>query len=76
MGQTIHSWCGVGIKDFITEYDLEIMETRAPLYRRITTTSVLILDEISMVSAGLLDSLNKPISSMSVILFFTPFAVK
>jgi DNA replication protein DnaC len=47
-GMTIHSWSGLGIKNELTEYDLEELETKKYLQDRLKNTSVLIIDEISM----------------------------
>jgi hypothetical protein len=49
-GQTIHSWSGLGIKDFITERDLEKLAKRKPVRERLQKVQVLIIDEISMLS--------------------------
>ncbi len=50
-GQTIHSWSGLGIKDDIIDSDLEKIARKKPVRDRITKTQVLIIDEISMLSA-------------------------
>jgi len=77
-GVTIHSWSGLGIKDSITEYDLDILESRKYLWDRYQNTKVLIIDEISMLHHfrfDLLDKLaqafkrnNLPFGGMQVIL--------
>jgi ATP-dependent DNA helicase PIF1 len=54
-GQTIHSWSGIGVKDFLSDYDLDRMEQREPLVKRANAAAVLIIDEISMLSAPMLD---------------------
>src|SRR3989344_7877410 len=54
-GMTIHSWTGLGIKDNLTEYDLEELETKKYLQDRLKNTSVLIIDEISMLDHRRLD---------------------
>lgn len=54
-GSTIHSWSGMGVKDSITEYDLENFEQKKPLWKKYEETSVLVIDEISMLSATQLD---------------------
>ena len=58
-GQTIHSWSGIGIKDELTHSDITKLKKRKDIFRRITKTKVLIIDEISMIDAGLLDNVNK-----------------
>lgn len=50
-GMTIHSWSGMGIKDEITDFDLEKMAKKKPLRERLEKVQVLIIDEVSMLSA-------------------------
>lgn len=54
-GMTIHSWSGLGVKDELTEYDLEDLESKKYLYDRFKNTDVLIIDEISMLHHFRLD---------------------
>ncbi len=54
-GSTIHSWSGIGIRRSLTKHDLEALTTMERLVKQITNTRVLIIDEISMLDAGLLD---------------------
>lgn len=54
-GQTIHSWSGIGVRSFLSAYDLDALATKEPLVRRIRQTTTLIIDEVSMLSAELLD---------------------
>ncbi len=54
-GMTIHSWSGLGIRDNLTEYDLEELETKKYLQDRFKNTEVLIIDEISMLHHYRLD---------------------
>jgi ATP-dependent DNA helicase PIF1 len=54
-GLTIHSWSGIGIRKFLSPYDLEHMTTIEYLAKRIRNTHVLIIDEISMIDAQTLD---------------------
>ena len=51
-GSTIHSWSGIGIRRDITEYDLDHITQNEKLVRRMRDTRVLIVDEISMLSAA------------------------
>ena len=53
-GQTIHSWCGIGIRETITPKDLEKIGNNKQTVKRIQDTQVLIIDEISMLSAKIL----------------------
>lgn len=58
-GITIHSWSGLGIKENLTDYDLDFLEQKQYLWKRYEKTKVLIIDEISMLSANTLDSVDK-----------------
>lgn len=57
-GQTIHSWSGIGIRDHISEFDLENFEQKRALWKRYEETKVLIIDEISMLAAHQLDMID------------------
>ncbi|MCH7604902.1 AAA family ATPase [Patescibacteria group bacterium] len=54
-GGTIHSWSGIGIRESLSEVDLDKMEQKRPLFKRLNGTRVLIIDEISMLSGGFFD---------------------
>ncbi len=54
-GQTIHSWSGIGIRRFLSPYDLEQLATTEYLVKRIRRTTTLIIDEVSMIDATTLD---------------------
>lgn len=47
-GMTIHAWSGLGISHNITEEELDIIESRPKVYKRINEIEILIIDEISM----------------------------
>ena len=47
-GTTIHSWSGIGMKDAITEKDLEHLFTTKRIKQNYKKVKVLIIDEISM----------------------------
>ncbi|MEK7118417.1 MAG: helix-turn-helix domain-containing protein, partial [Patescibacteria group bacterium] len=47
-GMTVHSWSGIGIKRFLSEQDLDEMNMREQLVKRIVNAKVLVIDEISM----------------------------
>ncbi len=57
-GMTIHSWSGVGARDTLTAYDLEHITTQKKVIDKIKKTHVLIIDEISMIDARMLDMVN------------------
>lgn len=58
-GVTIHSWSGVGVKQNLTDWDVDEIESKKYLWNRYEKTKVLIIDEISMLSADILNSVNK-----------------
>lgn len=53
-GMTIHAWSGIGIRNSLNAYDLDALSTKEYLVRRINNTKILIIDEISMLSANTL----------------------
>jgi ATP-dependent exoDNAse (exonuclease V) alpha subunit/DNA-binding CsgD family transcriptional regulator len=77
-GQTIHSWSGLGVRDSLSDRDIDDMMQKAYLYKRFDQTKVLILDEVSMLHHFRLDMLEwlcrqfkhneKPFGGMQVIL--------
>ncbi len=58
-GMTIHSWSGIGIKQALPETELKRMQNNPALVQRYKRTDVLIIDEVSMISAELLDLIDK-----------------
>lgn len=58
-GVTIHSRAGIGIKDTLTDHDMELIQQKEHLHKNITKAKVLILDEISMISANTLDMIDR-----------------
>lgn len=58
-GITIHSWAGIGIKYILTDYDIDQLEQKAYLWKRFEKTQVLIIDEVSMLSASTLDTVDR-----------------
>lgn len=50
-GMTIHSWCGTGIRDYLSEEEIEALEEKQYLWNRFKKTKVLIIDEVSMLGA-------------------------
>lgn len=53
-GQTIHSWSGIGVRDYLSEYDVEAIANNKNVRRRVKDAHVLILDEVSMLSGSVL----------------------
>lgn len=54
-GRTIHSWTGLGVRPYLSEYDLDQLSQNKRLVKQITAANVLIIDEVSMLSATTLD---------------------
>lgn len=57
-GITIHSWSGLGIKSKVSKEDVNKILKKRFIKKRFENTSVLVIDEISMLSAEQFDSLN------------------
>lgn len=58
-GVTIHSWSGIGIKDDMSPQEIIALSTHKQLLKRCNDTSVLIIDEISMLGARQFDLVDK-----------------
>ncbi len=77
-GVTIHSWSGIGIKDDLSDHDIDQLTQKESLYKKYKKNKVLIIDEISMLKPQMFDALNrlakamkgndKPFGGMQVIL--------
>lgn len=58
-GMTIHSWSGIGIKKYVNDWDIEMIQSREKTAKRIIDAKVLIIDEISMLDGATLDSVDR-----------------
>ncbi len=58
-GQTIHGWAGIGIRESLTDFDLELLEQKPYLWKRFEKARVLIIDEVSMLHAHRLDMVER-----------------
>lgn len=58
-GMTIHSWCGIGIKNRLSASELAAIVSNSRVANRIKKTKVLIIDEISMLSAETLTTVDR-----------------
>lgn len=58
-GQTIHGWAGIGIREELTDYDLEQLEQKQYLWKRFEKARVLIIDEVSMLHGYRLDMVER-----------------
>jgi ATP-dependent exoDNAse (exonuclease V) alpha subunit len=63
-GMTIHSWSGIGIKREMTDYDIELIHSREKTAKRIVDAKVLIIDEISMLDAATLGSVDRVLRTL------------
>jgi ATP-dependent DNA helicase PIF1 len=53
-GMTIHSWSGIGIRDSLSDADIDSISQKEHVARRIQRATTLIIDEVSMLSSGVL----------------------
>lgn len=53
-GMTIHAWSGIGIRKFLSDADADAIASKEHVARRLGKASVLIIDEVSMLSADVL----------------------
>lgn len=77
-GTTIHSWSGLGIKDFLSDWDRDRLRQNERLVKRYNAADVLVIDEVSMLHGKRLDLVNesckllrdseKPFGGLQVIL--------
>jgi hypothetical protein len=58
-GMTIHGFSGVGIRESLSEYDLDALTQKPYLSKRFADTQVLIIDEVSMLHARTLDMVER-----------------
>lgn len=58
-GMTIHAWSGIGVREFLSDADVEFIAQKEHIARRISKTNVLIIDEISMLSGAVLDMVDR-----------------
>lgn len=77
-GMTIHSWSGIGIEQSLAVSDIERIAQKKNILRRLAHARVLVLDEVSMLSARTLSMVeavcraamknNRPFGGLQVIL--------
>src|SRR6185436_15127588 len=63
-GMTIHSWSGIGIKKRVSDWDIEMIQAREKTALRIVQTKILIIDEISMLDAETLNSVDRVLRTL------------
>ncbi len=64
-GKTIHSWAHIGIKDHLTDADLNKIFNRTDFRMQILSCRVLIIDEISMLHHFRLDIVDKVLKKIN-----------
>lgn len=65
-GVTIHSWSGIGIKKSLSPQDLALLKKNSRLVSRVKKTHVLIIDEISMLDASVLTTVDLALKELRV----------
>lgn len=58
-GMTLHAWSGIGIADRMTPELLDTITNKEHVVKRLQKTKVLIIDEVSMLSAGVLSMVDE-----------------
>jgi len=58
-GVTIHSWSGVGVRDSLSSEEIDALTQKEYLWKRFDKARVLIIDEISMLSPRMFDSVER-----------------
>lgn len=58
-GVTIHSWSGLGIKEYIDPRTRQQLAVNAKLAKRYNSTDILVIDEVSMLHGHRLDMVNE-----------------
>lgn len=58
-GTTIHSWSGLGIREYLDERDVVKLTNNAKLVKRYNATDVLVIDEVSMLHGHRLNLVNR-----------------
>lgn len=63
-GMTINAWAGIGVKTNLSHTDITELQQRRYLRDRMKKTSVLIIDEVSMLSAQTLEAVDRVLQSL------------
>ena len=58
-GTTLHSWSGLGIKEDLTKGDIKKMMKKSYLRKHYDNTQILVIDEISMLTANQFDAIDR-----------------
>lgn len=70
-GTTLHSWSGLGIKENLTKNDIKKLMKKPYLRKHYKNTKILIIDEISMLTAAQFDAVDRACQQFKV--SFMPF---
>lgn len=57
-GMTLQSFFGTGIRDTLSQYDIENLTEKKYIWERMKDLKVLVIDEVSMLSPALFESIN------------------
>ncbi|MCI5050805.1 MAG: AAA family ATPase, partial [Candidatus Pacebacteria bacterium] len=57
-GMTLHSFFGIGIRESLSQYDIENLTEKKYIWERMKNLKVLVIDEVSMLSPELLNSID------------------
>ncbi len=63
-GMTIHSWAGIGVNAYLSEFDIEALSEKPYLAKRFEKVKVLIIDEISMLHHFRLDLVDQVLKTV------------
>jgi ATP-dependent exoDNAse (exonuclease V) alpha subunit len=63
-GMTIHAWSGIGIKDWLSQRDVESLVEKSYLRMRAANARVLIIDEVSMLHHFRLDMIDQVLRAL------------
>lgn len=58
-GMTIHGWAGIGIRENLSDFEIEQLQEKQYLWKRFEKARVLIIDEVSMLHAHRLDMVER-----------------
>lgn len=66
-GMTIHSWSGIGIKETLSDSDVDLLVQKEHLFKRYEKTKVLVIDEVSMLHPEMFDALDRLARAMKMV---------
>ncbi len=54
-GMTLHAWSGIGVAETLSDVDVDHIASKEPVARRVGKASILIIEEVSMLSASVFE---------------------